>query len=143
VLCYIWIGLTEVAAIVAVALNKIPMVTAMIREGVRALDPKLDDMSEIYRLSSWSRFRHVTLPQLAPHVASASRTGIALIWKIVLVVEFLGRSNGIGFQIHLYFQLFDVGMVLAYAFAFIAIMLLFEALVLRPLEKQANRWRAR
>lgn len=143
VLCYIWIGLTEVAAIVAVALNKIPMVTAMIREGVRALDPKLDDMSEIYRLSSWSRFRHVVLPQLAPHVASASRTGIALIWKIVLVVEFLGRSNGIGFQIHLYFQLFDVGMVLAYAFAFIAIMLLFEALVLRPLEKQANRWRAR
>ena len=143
VLCYIWIGLTEVAAIVAVALNKIPLVTTMIREGVRALDPKLDDMAAIYRLSPWARFRHVVLPQLAPHIASAARTGIALIWKIVLVVEFLGRSNGVGFQIHLYFQLFDVGMVLAYAFAFIVVMLGFEALVLRPIEKQANRWRAR
>lgn len=143
VLCYIWIGLTEVAAIVAVALNKIPMVTAMIREGVRALDPKLDDMAIIYRLSPWSRFKHIVLPQLAPHVASAARTGVALIWKIVLVVEFLGRSNGVGFQIHLYFQLFDVGMVLAYAFAFIAVMLLFETIVLRPVEQQANRWRAR
>ena len=142
VLCYIWIGLTEVAAIAAVALNKIPMVTAMIREGVRALDPKLDDMATIYRLSPWSRFRHVIIPQLAPHIASAARTGIALIWKIVLVVEFLGRSNGVGFQIHLYFQLFDVGMVLAYAFAFVAVMLVFEALVLRPLERHANMWRA-
>ena len=40
VLCYIWIGLTEVAAIAAVAINKIPMVTVMIREGARALDPQ-------------------------------------------------------------------------------------------------------
>ena len=141
VLCYIWIGLTEVAAITAVALNKIPMVTVMIREGVRALDPKLDDMARIYRLSPWDRMRHVVMPQLAPHVASASRTGIALIWKIVLVVEFLGRSNGVGFQIHLHFQLFDVGMVLAYAFAFIAVMLLVEAFALRPLERSASRWR--
>ena len=142
VLCYIWIGLTETAAITAVALNKIPLVTTMIREGVRALDPKLDDMSRIYRMSNAGRLRHVIAPQLAPHIASAARTGIALIWKIVLVVEFLGRSNGIGFQIHLYFQLFDVGMVLAYALAFVAVMLAFEALVLRPIERRANRWRA-
>jgi NitT/TauT family transport system permease protein len=141
VLCYIWIGLTEAAAVLAVALNKIPLVTTMIREGVRALDPKLDDMAQVYRLSGSARFRHVILPQLAPHIASAARTGIALIWKIVLIVEFLGRSNGIGFQIHLYFQLFDVGMVLAYAFAFVAVMLAFEALVLRPAERRANRWR--
>ena len=30
----------------------------------------------------------------------------------MLVVELLGRSNGVGFQIHLYFQLFDVRLVL-------------------------------
>ena len=68
------------------------------------------------------------LPQLAPIIAAAARGGIALIWKIVLVVEFLGRSNGIGFKIHLYFQLFDVAMVLVYALSFVAVMLLIEAL---------------
>jgi NitT/TauT family transport system permease protein len=45
---------------------------------------------------------------LALHFAASARAGLALIWKIVLVVEFLGRSNGIGFQIYLYFQLFEV-----------------------------------
>ena len=141
VLCYIWIGLTEVAAITAVAINKIPMVSVMIREGARALDPDFDDLATVYRISPLQRFRHMLVPQLMPHIASASRAGIALIWKIVLVVEFLGRSSGVGFQIHLYFQLFDVGLVLAYAFAFILVMLSIEFFILQPFERHASRWR--
>jgi NitT/TauT family transport system permease protein len=141
VLCYLWIGLTEAAAVTAVALNKIPMVAAMIREGARALDPELDAMAKIYRMNAVARFRHVHLPQLAPHIAAAARAGVALIWKIVLVVEFLGRSNGIGFQIHLYFQLFDVGMVLAYALSFILVMLVIEKAALQPWERRVSRWR--
>lgn len=141
VLCYLWIGLNEVAAIAAVAINKIPMVTAMIREGARALDPALDDMARIFRMRLGARMRHVTAPQLAPYIAAAARSGIALIWKIVLVVEFLGRSNGIGFKIHLYFQLFDVTMVLVYALAFVIVMLAIEALILQPIELRARAWR--
>ncbi len=68
-------------------------------------------------------------------------SGVSLIWKIVLVVEFLGRSDGIGFKIHLYFQLFDVGMVLAYALSFVVVMLAIETLLLRPWETRATRWR--
>ncbi|MBO6755665.1 MAG: ABC transporter permease subunit [Roseibium sp.] len=141
VLCYLWIGLTEVAAILAVAINKIPMVTVLIREGARAFDPALSDMASVFRMPPGKRLRHVILPQLAPYVAASARTGTALIWKIVLVVEFLGRSNGVGFQIHLYFQLFDVPMVLAYALAFIMVMLAVEAFILQPWETAANRWR--
>lgn len=141
VLCYLWIGLTEVAAIAAVALNKIPMVTVMLRDGTRALDPALDDMARVFRMGAARRYRHVILPQLAPFFASAARTGVALIWKIVLVVEFLGRSSGIGFKIHLHFQLFDVTAVLAYASAFIIVMLIVEYAVLTPLERRATCWR--
>lgn len=141
VLCYLWIGLNEVAAIMAVAINKIPMVTAMIREGARAFDSGLDDMSRIYRMPAWKRFQHVLLPQLAPHIAASARTGTALIWKIVLVVEFLGRSNGIGFQLHLYFQLFDVPMVLTYALSFVLVMLVIEIAIFQPWETRASRWR--
>jgi len=141
VLCYLWIGLSELAAITAVALNKIPMIAVMMREGARALDPALDDMARVFRVSRHVRWRHVIAPQLAPYFASAGRTGIALIWKIVLVVEFLGRSNGVGFQIHLNFQLFQVGHILAYAFGFIAIMLSIEYLIVQPWEKSASGWR--
>jgi len=141
VLCFLWIGLNEVAAVIAVAINKIPTVTVTVREGARALDRRLDNMATVFRMSAWSRLRHVVLPQLAPYLSSAGRSGVSLIWKIVLVVEFLGRSDGIGFKIHLYFQLFDVAMVLAYSLSFVGVMLAIETFVLRPWEARATRWR--
>src|SRR5262249_49150922 len=36
IVCYIWLGLGEVAAVTAVALNKIPTVVVTLREGARA-----------------------------------------------------------------------------------------------------------
>jgi len=141
VLCYLWIGLSETAAIVAVTLNKIPNVAITFREGARALSPQSDALAKVYRMSSWARLRHVHLPQMAPFIAAAARGGIAVIWKIVLVVELLGRSNGVGFQIHLFFQLFDVGMVLVYAFSFIAVMLFVEWVIVQPWERASRRWR--
>lgn len=143
VLCYIWIGLTETAAIVAVALNKIPNVAVTVREGARSMDPVYLEMATVYRFSRWSRYRDVILPQLQPYLAAAARSGVALIWKIVLVVELLGRSNGVGFQIHLYFQLFDVRAILGYTLAFVAVMLTVEFVAVQPLEARARRWRPR
>lgn len=141
VLCYLWFGLTEVAAIAAVAINKIPNVAVTLREGARALDRDLAEMARVYRIGRLATLRHVILPQLTPFVAAAARSGIALIWKIVLVVELLGRGNGVGFQIHLYFQLFDIGRIFVYAIAFILVMQAVELGILQPWERHAARWR--
>ncbi|HBA66513.1 MAG TPA: ABC transporter permease, partial [Methylococcaceae bacterium] len=72
---------------------------------------------------------------------SATRSGLALIWKIILVVELLGRSNGMGYQLHLFFQMFDVAGILAYTVAFVAVIQLIELTVLKPLDRRAERWR--
>lgn len=142
VLCYLWLGLTEAAAITAVVLNKFPNVVVIVREGARSLDPALDEMSEVYRFSFGAWARHVLLPQLAPYVAAAARSGLSLVWKIVLVVELLGRPNGVGYAISYSFQLFDVRTILAYSFAFSAIIFAIDAFVLRPVETHARRWRS-
>lgn len=142
VLAYIWFGLNEAAAIGAVAVNKIPNVVVTLREGARTLNPEYAEMGRVYRFGGFKRLWHIVLPQLHPFFAAATRSGIALIWKIVLVVELLGRSNGVGFQIHLYFQLFDVATILAYTMAFVLVMLVVEFLILQPLEQRSNRWRA-
>ena len=142
VLSYIWFGLNEAAAVGAVALNKIPNVVITLREGARSLAPEYSEMAKVYQFGFFKRLRHVVLPQLQPFFAAATRSGISLIWKIVLIVELLGRSNGVGFQIHLYFQLFDVATILAYTLAFVVVMLVVEYGVLQPLDKHANRWRS-
>lgn len=141
VLAYVWAGLTETAAIGAVALNKLPNAIVVIREGARALDPQLEEMAQAFRFSRALRLRHLVLPQLAPYFAAATRSGLSLVWKVVLVVELLGRSNGVGFEINMAFQLFDMKRLLAYALPFIALMLGVETLLVQPLERYVARWR--
>lgn len=141
VLCYLWLGLTETAAIAAVALNKLPNAAVILREGARAMEPALDEMSAAFRLSRATWLRHVLVPQLEPYLVAAARSGLALVWKVVLVVELLGRPNGVGYAISYYFQLFDIRAVLGYSIAFSLVMLAIEFLVLMPLEAHARRWR--
>ncbi|OQK15993.1 ABC transporter permease [Methyloprofundus sedimenti] len=141
ILCYVWFGLTESAAILAVVINKLPNVIITIREGARALDSELLDMARCYRFGKAKTLRHVIWPQLHPFVMAATRSGLSLIWKIVLVVEMLGRSDGMGYQLHLFFQLFDVASILAYTIAFVTLIQAIELLILKPLDKKAQRWR--
>lgn len=141
ILCYVWLGLTEVAAIVAVAANKIPTVAVTMREGARAVDRELLQVADVLKLSWYRRLTKVYLPQLYPYFMAATRSGLALIWKIVLVVELIGRSNGVGFQLNTYFQLFDIASVLAYTAAFIIVVLAIEIIAVRPLERRLTRWR--
>ncbi|MBL1264906.1 ABC transporter permease [Candidatus Methylomicrobium oryzae] len=141
ILCYVWFGLNEASAILAVLINKLPNVVVTVREGARALDQDLLDMARCYRLSRLDTLRHVIWPQLHPFLMSATRSGLALIWKIILIVELLGRNNGVGFQLHLYFQLFDVASILAYSIAFVIVIQGIEHTILKPLDKKSQRWR--
>ena len=141
VLAYVWLGLSETAAITAVALNKLPNVAVIMREGARGLDPALQEMAQSYRFDRRTWIAHVLVPQLQPFAVAAARSGISLAWKIVLVVELLGRPNGVGFAINYYFSLFDVTAVIGYSVAFMAVMLGIDTLVLQPLDTHVRRWR--
>jgi len=143
VLCYIWLGLNEIAAVLAVAVAKTPTVFVTLREGARTLDPGLEELATVYRLPLLRRLWWVTTPQLLPYLAAAARSGLSITWKIVLVVELMGRPNGVGFILNMYFQSFDVTGIVAYGLGFAAIMLVVETALLQPWEKRANAWRRR
>ncbi|SMY06973.1 ABC transporter permease [Flavimaricola marinus] len=139
--CYIWLGLSEFALILAVTINKTPLVAVTMREGVRALDTGLTELAQAYRVPFLRRMRLFLVPQLMPFVLTSARTGLSLIWKIVLVFEVLGSDGGVGFRIGVYFQNFDITGILAYTLAFMAVVIAFEYFVMRPLERRVLGWR--
>ena len=141
ILCFIWFGLNEVAAILAVAINKIPTVTVILREGTKAIDEKLVDVGKLYNLSKYELTKNIIIPQLFLYFVSAARSGLALIWKIVLVVELLGRSNGVGFKINEFFSMFDTTSILAYTLVFVFIIMSIEWFLVKPTEKKLTEWR--
>ena len=141
IVLYIWLGLNETSLILAVILNKVPLVIATVREGVRSFSRDLDELGIVFRMSAWRRLRLIFVPQLMPFVLAAARTGLSLIWKIVLVFEVLGSDGGIGYRISIMFQFFNIAGILAYTAAFIIVVLAFEYGVMRPLERRVLKWR--
>ena len=141
ILCYVWFGLNEIAAILAVSLNKIPMVAVIMREGSRAIEKDYLDVGKFYKIGKNKLFLKVILPQLYPYLLSSARSGLSLIWKIVLVVELLGRSNGVGFKLYGFFQFFDISGILAYTLAFVILIIFVEFLLIRPFERKISVWK--
>jgi NitT/TauT family transport system permease protein len=141
ILCYLWFGLTEIATVVAVAINKIPTVVVTVREGARAIDRELIQVADAFQIGRRRTLNRVYLPQLYPYAMAAARSGLALIWKIVLVAELLGRSNGVGFQLGIFFQFFDITSILAYTLAFAMVIFIIEAVFMRPIDRRIARWR--
>ena len=141
IICYIWFGLSDFAAILAVVINKVPIIIVNIKEGVRAIDKKYMDLVKIYKIEKKDVITKIYIPQIYPYIMATTRLTISLVWKIVLVVELLGRSDGIGFKIAIFFQDFDITSIFAYSFAFIFVVILVEKLLLNPLDKKATKWR--
>lgn len=141
ILCYISLGLSDLALILAVVINKVPLVAMMMREGVRALSVEYDELAVTFRMPRGRYLRLVLVPQLMPYLLAAARAGLSLVWKMVLVFEVLGSDGGVGFRVGLYFQLFDVTGILAYTCCFVAVILALEYGVLRPVEGRVLQWR--
>lgn len=142
ILCYLWFGLGEFAAILAVTINKFPVVVVNMRQGAREVDQNLLQVATVFRLDWRKRLFRVYLPQLYPYLLLSARSGLALVWKIVLVVELLGRSNGVGFQLGIFFQFFDITSILAYSFTFIAVVMAIEYLLILPIDRRLMAWRS-
>lgn len=138
---YLVAGLNDGAAVIAAAVPVVPILTINIWESIKGVDGKLIDMSRVYRADRLRIIRSVIAPQIAPTLFASARFGLGLVWKMVLFVELLGRSNGVGYQIEFYYQLFNMSEVLAYALLFVGIMLLIETAILGQIEKRYFAWR--
>jgi NitT/TauT family transport system permease protein len=138
---YMIVGLNDRAAILGAALPVVPILTINIWEGVKNIDHKLIGMAKAYHAGQARIVVSVIGPQVAPVLLASARFGLGLIWKMVLFVELLGRSDGIGYKIEFYYQMFNMNEVLAHALIFVVIMLFLEIVVLGSLERRLFRWR--
>jgi len=140
VVAYLLVGLNDVAAVAATTLAVAPGVAVALREGTRALDWKLVDMGRAFRVATSTRWRRIMWPQLLPYAAGSARNALSLSWKMVLFAELMGRSSGVGYQIAFYFQMFNMGQILAYGTATILVAAVLE-LAMSSLEHRVFRWR--
>lgn len=142
-ICFIWLGLNEFAAIVAIAITAAPSIAINVWEGVKGIDVKLIQMARAYEAGRRSIFARVLMPQVMPYIMASLRFGLGIIWKITVFVELIGRPSGVGFKLFYWYQLADMKQVLAWTLLFTLVMLLIELVALKQLERYLFSWRPR
>jgi NitT/TauT family transport system permease protein len=140
-LCVIWFGAGITTPVVAIALGVAPALTVSIAQGVRAVNPELVEMTHVFRFSSFARLRYLWIPAITPFLMSGARLGFSLAWKVVVLVEIFGLSNGVGYQLNSTFSSQNVGGMLAWTIAFGITMAIIEYGLFKVIERRLMRWR--
>ena len=134
-------GINEMTPYFAVSVTIFPMLVINIWAGVKALDKELMDMSHVFHFSPRMKITQVIIPQLIPNIFAATRYGLGLAWKVVVVVEMFGTSNGVGYQVMKAYQIFNMESVIAWTLTFVAAMILIEYGIINRIERRLTSWR--
>ncbi|MFG1347414.1 ABC transporter permease subunit [Xanthobacter autotrophicus DSM 431] len=140
-LCVIWFGVSIASPVIAVALGVLPSMVITVQQGVRSLSADIVEMTRVFRLKRTTVLRRIWVPLLYSSTISGARVGFSIAWKVIVLVEIFGMSNGVGYQLNSQFSLQSVEGVIAWTLAFWLAMMAVEYLVFRPIEKNANHWK--
>ena len=140
-LAILLMGLSPWGPILAILVTNFAFVTVQVWEGVKDLPRDLLDMAAAFGVNSRTRMRHIVLPALAPYLFTAFTYAFTLTWKLAMVTELFGASQGVGFRMRAEFWEFNVAGMLAWALLLFIIAVAFEKLVLKRVEGHVLRWR--
>jgi ABC-type nitrate/sulfonate/bicarbonate transport system permease component len=98
-------------------------------------------MGIAFEVSRGRIIRNVYIPSILPFTFAAIRIGFSVSWKLVVLAEVFGSSEGIGYMIYYWFENFDMTLVLAWVLVFCLIMYIYEYGIVKNLEKRLFAWR--
>ncbi|HLM03826.1 MAG TPA: ABC transporter permease [Blastococcus sp.] len=80
-------------------------------DGVRNVDPVLEDICRSFRLTRLQRVLHVQLPAAAPQVLAGMRIALSVAFVMMVVTELVAATNGIGYVTLIAQQSFQVSLM--------------------------------
>lgn len=139
ILAAIWFEPGSFAIIFVQVAILIPFCLINLGQGLRALDPEVMEFARAYTRNRRRTLLLVTVPLMMPYVLGALRIAYGIAWKISLVAELLGSTDGLGYLMLQAQSSADMTTVLAACFAIILLFVAGERLVLDPLARRFAR----
>lgn len=141
VISLIWFGLSNWAPIFTTFMITLPVVASNLVEGVAAVDRRLLEMGDVYRLSEYQKFTTIVIPSTLPYLVAGTKVGFGLALKVSVVAEIFGVTSGIGYVMNYSREILATQMVFAWALVMILIMVATDKLLFDTLNRRLARWR--
>jgi NitT/TauT family transport system permease protein len=135
------VGFNTEAVVIAVTFVYTPFALVTIWQGLQEIDPKLVEMAEAFDAGRQQVWRSIYLPHLFSYIFASLRQLFGMTWKVAVIAEVFGISNGVGSRVRFWFLQGNIAEVLAYSVLFIGVVLAIEYLVLSPVQRRAFAWR--
>lgn len=109
----------------------LPVLYSSFLQGLRATDPALLEMADVFRMNRRNRIRCIYVPALRPYCLSACRSALGLCWKAGVAAEVIGVSSGsMGGMLYDAKVYLEVDSLLSWTMAIVLASIVFEWLFL-------------
>jgi ABC-type nitrate/sulfonate/bicarbonate transport system permease component len=137
----LWFGFAWKAPVFTVALAATPFVAVNVTQGVQAAPRDLIRMSKAFGVSLQRRVRELVLPFVMDYVFTGLRFGIIVGWNAVLLSEWFASTKGVGWRTRYWYDANNFDGFVAWVVLFVLFIVLFDRLVLAPIQQRVFRWR--
>ena len=137
----IWFGISDATTVFVVFMTAMPLILTNVWQGAQTVDPLYVNLARSFRMSRLQILRKIHLPTILPYFFSGARLAFGFGWRVSLVAETLGASDGIGYRLRQAADLVQSDQVFAWTLLLIVQMLLLEAGGIKPLERRLFLWK--
>lgn len=141
VFAIIWFGISNATTIFVVFMTAMPLILTNVWQGALTVDAQHVELARSLRFSPAQIMRKIYLPTILPHFFAGARLAFGFGWRVSLVAETIGSSDGIGYRLRQAADLVQTDQVFAWTVTLVVLMLLLEAGVLKPIERRLFRWK--
>lgn len=140
IIVVIWFSNVELRIAFVLVMLCVPITAFCVYDGVRSIDRRLTDMVLSFGASRAQYIRLLLWPFVKSFAFTATKLNIGNAVRTVIVAELVGASFGIGRELDLAKNVFDMAMVLAWTLIMVAVAILMTHGV-EALERVVLRWR--
>ena len=135
VLALVWLSSPRVPVLTGFLMT-LPVVYSALLQALRAIDPKLLEMAQMYGFGRAKTLVHVVIPSVLPAFVQSCLAAIGLCWKAVVAAEVIGVPKlAVGSRLYEAKIYLETDSLLAWTMTIVLLSVLLEAL----LKKAAKR----
>lgn len=136
-----WFGFSWEAPVTTSALATMPYIAVNVAKGVQGVSRDLRDMSSAYRVPLRKRVTQLLFPAVAGYVVAGLRIGLIIGWNAVLLSEWFGGADGVGFRARYWYDGMNYAGFAAWVILFALYVVVVDRLILMRISKRLFAWR--
>ncbi|MFQ5873804.1 MAG: ABC transporter permease [Dehalococcoidia bacterium] len=140
IIVIIWFTATELRIGFVLLAICTPITIFNVYDGIRSIEQKLTDMVKSFGANPWQMIKILLWPYVKSFAFTATKVNVGVGVRVVIVAELVSAPTGIGKELDLAKNIFDMPLILGWTLWMIVMLLVLE-LVVEALESKVLRWR--